>query len=108
VVRGDAVSAGVEVNVAAGVGDGELAGCPPGGVAGCCSHPATRRLAKATAITRRLFIPKSTDARAGWIFKVRCKGPEIQAFRTIEGALPSVLTGQIGLAENSEAFAGQD
>ena len=100
-VRGDAVSAGVGV---VGAGDGELAGCPPEGVAGCCSHPATRRLAKATA-TRRLFIPKSTDARAGGIFKVRCKGAEIQALCTIE-APPSVLTGQIGLAENSEAFAG--
>jgi hypothetical protein len=108
VARGDAFSAGVDVDVAAGVGDGELAGCPPGGVAGCCSHPATRRLARATATTRQLFIPKITDARASRIFKVRCKGLEIQAFRTIEGALASFLTGQIGLAENSEAFTGQD
>ena len=61
VASGDGVVAGVAAGDAVGAGDGELAGCPPEGAVGCCSHP-TRTLAKATATTRRLFMPNNTDA----------------------------------------------
>jgi hypothetical protein len=69
VVGGEGVVAGVAAGGAVGAGDGELAGCPPDGAAGCCSHPTTRTLAKATATTRRLFMPNNTDARTRRIFK---------------------------------------
>jgi hypothetical protein len=67
VVRGDIVAIGVELTA----GDGELAGWPPVGPAGCWSHPATKRLAKATVTTRDLIMPENTDARARGIFKAR-------------------------------------
>jgi hypothetical protein len=80
VVGGEGVVAGVAAGGAVGAGDGELAGCPPDGAAGCCSHPTTRTLAKATATTRRLFMPNNTDARTRRIFKTRYKGLKFRHF----------------------------
>ena len=77
VVRGETLAVGLEDGVEVAAGDGEFAGCPPEGAAGCCSHPATKRVAKATATAKNLIIPVNTDARVRGIFKARYKGAKL-------------------------------
>jgi len=62
VAAGAGAFAGDDKGVAFDGGVGELADCPPAGSADFCSHPMTRKLAKAVGTIKRVFMPIDTDA----------------------------------------------
>jgi hypothetical protein len=103
VIRGDAVAARVGVDA----GEGVLPGCPADGAAGCCSQATRRMVAKAMGTMGYLFMPINTDAGSAGIFKPGLKGKGIRALCAIGGS-QTVSPREIGLAQNSESFAGQD